>query len=32
MRSGGCVLNPPSQRDSRHTSWSTAVEGENPST
>jgi hypothetical protein len=22
--SGGCVLNPPSQRDNRHTSWSTA--------
>jgi hypothetical protein len=24
MRSGGYVLNPPSQQDSRHTSWSTA--------
>jgi transposase InsO family protein len=24
MLSGGYVLNPPSQRDSRHTSWSTA--------
>jgi hypothetical protein len=24
MHSGGCVLNPPSQRDSRHISWSTA--------
>jgi hypothetical protein len=24
MRSGGCVLNPPSQRDNRLTSWSTA--------
>jgi hypothetical protein len=23
MRSGGCVLNPLSQRDNRHTSWST---------
>jgi hypothetical protein len=24
MHSGGCVLNPPSQRDTRHISWSTA--------
>jgi hypothetical protein len=30
MRSGGYVLNPPSQRDNRHTSWSTAPKKSSP--
>jgi hypothetical protein len=30
MHSGGCVLNPPSQRDNPHTSWSTTPKQSSP--